>query len=156
MPYLDFPKDMKIKVFDSGEEVDCGNAVFASAIELKHLRFTVYKQGTPLGGSETLQVHIYSDSLKTNKLYSSDVVTVGDINNPDIGTTTNWLGRVRFDFTPEVPINPNITYYVSLEIDNYTRNADTFFMGIALDTPISVNVIDEQDPPVSFEPYGVS
>ena len=101
-----------------------------------------------------MQLNIYSDVDLTRLLYSSNVVDLSSLTNPDIGSTPNWLGYVRFDFS-QPNVNQHTTYYLALKLTNYTRNADTFFIASMLDAPVEVNNSNSTLPSY-FEIYGRS
>lgn len=155
MSFTDFSDVMYFKVFDTGEEIPVGDVILSNPTEVKHIRTYFYKQGT-LGGNEQLQLKVYSDSDRSKTLYTSEVLTVSDIDDPAIAASTNWLGKIRFDFSPEVSFNENITYYISIESTSYTRDADNFYLGCGLDTPVATNSIDSANPPILLEIYGVN
>lgn len=156
MSFTDFADLQKIKVFDTDEETPVGNSViFPSNTELKYVRTKFYKHGTGLAGTEKLTLKIYLDVDRTDLLYTSKELAVADITNPDIATTDYWLGRVAFEFDPPVGISAQETYYFSMAISGYTRNADDFYIGVGCDGPNAVNVVDAQDTPVLLECFGV-
>lgn len=102
--------------------------------ELKHIQTILFIRGT-LGGSERLRLNLYGTSeIGSTPIKTSDWLNLSDIG----GYTNNWIGHVFFDFDG-TPINPDLTYYVGVESDNYTRNVDTFYLALRLDWNVAVN-----------------
>lgn len=133
MGYKDFPETLMLKVAETGEEVECGGFHVGYHQELKYLLAAVYIQGAA-SGSEEFRANIYADSAYSKQLYQSDWSALSDISN--LGA--NWIGRLRFTFDRK-HLNKNLIYYVAVESQNYTRNLDTFYVGLVLDWPLPVN-----------------
>jgi len=125
MAFLQFPKVLLTKIFDTAEEVNLGSFKATDSQELEHIRVIIFRNGTA-GGSETFTLKVYSSSDLTSAVATSDVVTYS--------TVTNNLSWVRFDFNRE-NINKEITYFATLTPASYTRNADTFYFGVPFDFP---------------------
>jgi hypothetical protein len=127
------PATAWIKTWDTGESVKCGATVVQDHTNILYLRILLYKHGTA-GGSEQVRAKIYSDANYTKLMYTSAWASVADV--PNMGT--NWWGWFRLTFAREA-LNKNATYYVALETQNYTRNADTFYLSNSLDWPVAQN-----------------
>lgn len=129
-----FPDNFHIKTFDNGEEVKMGGLTTDDNGLLGSINTRVYVLAhASLGGSETLTMKLYPNSQ-----YDSDTVlatsTAFDLSDISYGANPNWYGTIRLDFT-NFHINKNSTYYASLTVANYTRTADTFYIGVAYDWP---------------------
>lgn len=68
--------------------------------------------------------------------------------------TTNFKGRVRFDF-PNVPINTNTTYTITIATTNYTRNGNTFYFTVDKDFPFTTNSNGSAETADSPDDYAV-
>lgn len=156
MSFTDFAKTQPIKVLDTDEETPVGNAItFATSTQLKHCRILLYKHGPSFAGSERLTLKLYSDENRIKVAYESAELLMSMIVNPAIGSTDFWIGKVRFDFDPEVPVLAGDVYYASIAISGYTRSGDDYYIGLGFDTPKPVNTVNVQDPPALLEFYGV-
>jgi len=135
MSFLNFANELYVKTFDSTEAPRMGSFSLATSGELQYIRTVLFINGvSSLGGSEQVRIKLYGDSDHANLLYTSAWSSISDIT--DIGST-NWIGYFRLDFSKE-NLNANITYYVSIETQNYTRNADTFYLGVPYDFPFPI------------------
>lgn len=156
MAFKDFSDIKYIKTVDTSETINMGSFSTDANLELGHIRALIYIQGT-LGGSEQIRLSIYPTEDSTNATYTSSWSNVGDVLDENgEAVTGNWLGLIRCDFDRE-NINNNLTYYLKAELQNYTRNSQTFYIGFAYDYPniIYDNSEDElQDHPLAFEIYG--
>lgn len=122
---------------------------------LSDIRLILYKHGDDTG-NETFTAKIKQD-LQDNTaqisvqsvIATSDTIAINDIE----GVTEYWLGFVRFEFEENVHINASTEYTVEIETANYTRNADTFFLGWALDWPEELNTHSQDLPPGYIELY---
>lgn len=135
MAFLDFADTQYTKTVDTGEEVEVGAFQLAKNLELSAIRPTIYITGTSSITTEKFRMNIYSDVGYTSLLYQSSYANISDI----VGLTTKerWMGWVRLDFNRE-SINKNIKYYPTLEVANYTRNGDTFYVGFNYDFPFPI------------------
>lgn len=133
MAWLQFPRDLFVRVLETNESASMGGYQMGSSTEIDQILVWLNVEGTP-GGSETMQVEVYG-SLNTDvPLYTSDVVTMSDIDfdfDPDLG---DWIGVVPFNFNRET-LASGQTYYLSVKMDNYTRNGDTYYVGYVFDNP---------------------
>lgn len=108
--------------------VDLGAFQTTAVVSLEHIMLNLYIKGT-VGGNETLRINLYGNTRFSTPVVSSDWVTLSEIT--DLGTG-NWLGFVRFDFDGYT-INPNNTYRIKIESADYTRDAETYYIGALLD-----------------------
>lgn len=156
MAFTDFSEDQYVRTFNSTGDIRLGAFSSASNLELKHIRLSAYLNGVSnLGGSERIRIKIYGESSYASPLYTSDWSSISSITN--LGST-NWIGWIRIDFNNE-PINKNLTYYAAAEIGNYTRNGDTFYVGLNYDFPFSIYDNSQDffyDHPVSMSIFGLT
>ena len=132
MGYTDFYQDKYMLILDGNTTRYIGYFNTDDNLELAHIMLDVYFKGT-LGGSEQGRLKIYSDAELTTVVYTGEWFDFSDI-----GVDSNYLARIRADFNRE-NINKNINYYVGFETANYTKNGDTFYIGLCRDYPIYVN-----------------
>ncbi len=135
MSYQKFPATQYFKVFDTAEEVKMGSFTLASHLELKYIRVLFGMFGVASrAGSERIRTKIYSDTEHSKILYTSDWSSVTLANVSTLADSHSWTGWIRSEFS-RYNLNKNITYYLSCQIDNYTRNADTYYCGLSHDFP---------------------
>ena len=128
MAFLDFPKQLLVKTIDTSEVLNLGGFQVAESEERQYARVLIYRNGTA-GGSETLQVKTHVNTDFSQSYADSNVVSLSSVS-----TNLTWI---RFDFNRE-NWNKNLTYYLSLTVNNYTRNADVFYLGVPFDFPYPV------------------
>lgn len=138
MAYSNFFEGKVVNVFDSNETNELGQFQPGANGELGHIRCELFVHGT-LSGSERVRCKISLTSDDTAPYATSDWVTCSTFDDSD--GSNDWLGWVRFDFNRE-NINNNETYYIWLESDSYTRNADTFYIGTVFDSPYATYTDD--------------
>lgn len=137
MAFKDFSEEQYIKTINTGETPRLGTFKVLTSGELVYMRVKLYINGL-FGGSEQVRLKINSDTAYSSALYTSDWSEISEVvDENDAAITGNWLGWIRIDFNNE-NINKNLTYYVSAEFANYTRNAGTFYLGLAYDFPYSI------------------
>lgn len=131
MAVKEFPSELYVKSLDTSEESEMGKFNITNTTEIRALNVSVYINGT-LSGTEQMRVNIYNtnDTL----LMSSAWMDLSNITN----ISEYWLGRFQFDFTRKY-LEANSDYVFKMEVQNYTRNADTFYLGYVLDWPITTN-----------------
>ena len=135
-----FARDQYIRVMETNEEASMGAYAISESIELDQILVWINVEGTP-GGSETLQVHVYGSAEAETPLASSDVVTLASVvfneGEPDEYTgAADSIGYIPFTYNREI-LGVD-TYHLRLEATNYTRNADTFYIGYVFDNPEKV------------------
>lgn len=127
---ITLPDEAYARILKStGEETPVGGYIHSESTELKWAVIWLIKEGTsPL--TEKLRLKVYAKEDFTHLLFSSDWASVSDISG--FNDNDHWHGRLRFDFNRDHIIFGE-TYYVAVETQNYTRNADTFYLGLLLD-----------------------
>jgi hypothetical protein len=127
MAYLPFPNELDIKTLDTSEAYCfCSFSTADYFMEIAEARIHIYKHGA-LAGNEQIRVKIYRDSGLTDLLDTSAWVSLSE--RAAKGTyDINWLA---------IPFNLKVlasgtTYHAVIETQNYTRNADTFYIGLVL------------------------
>ena len=151
MSFLQFPDKKYVKTIDTSEIVRLGSINIVDNIELQYIRPSIFIYGA-LGGIEQIRVNLYGDENHLNKIFSSSWRNLSEISM----STNYWLGWIRCDFARQ-NINKNITYYLSVELNNYTRNGETFWIGLNRDypTPTYDNSEDLWDGhPLAFQIFG--
>jgi len=134
MSFKNFSDVLYVKVQDSSSINGLGKITSSTNFNLDTIRTAFYCQDvSSLGGSETLQLNIYSDADLTKLYSSSNVLNVADF----VSGVTNWLGFIGFTFSeqPNIGANP---LYAGMTATNYTRN-DPFYMSVLMDWPLYVN-----------------
>lgn len=127
MAFLQFPDTHLIKTIDTAETIEIGKFKMVDHQEFRYVRVLLYQNGTP-GGTENMQMRLHTGDDLTAVYATSNTV--------QLSAVTDNLSLVRFDF--ERPnINKNLTYTVSMVVNNYTRNADTYYLGVSYDFPNS-------------------
>lgn len=129
MSTSDFPSIAMVKVADTSEKVYLGTRTSGSDYELEAIRVLILIAGTR-SGSEQLRINIYGDDNLSSVLYQSEWADLADAGD-------NWRGWVGCQFAGE-NISANNVYYLEAELNNYTRNALTFYVGYLYDFPYSV------------------
>lgn len=144
------PSTAYIKTWDSDEVVKCGAIDVQDNTNLLYLRVLLYKHGTH-GGTEQVRAKVYSDADYSKLMYTSEWADLADI---DGLTSSPWWGWFRFTFARQA-LNKESTYYVALETQNYTRNADTYYLSHSLDWPVAQNTqADPSAPGAMMQIYG--
>lgn len=153
MAFADFAETQYVKTVDTGETPRLGAFSTAENGELKYMRVKLYIKGT-LSGSEQIRLKIYGDSSFSSLLYTSSWSSISNVTDENgAAVTGDWIGVIRTDFNNE-NINQNMTYYLEAEFANYTRNSDSFYIGLLYDFPFPV--FDNNEPlfynhPLAFE-----
>lgn len=128
MAFQPFPEEQYVRTIDSNSEIDGGYFTVDTAIELQHIMMRVFIRGV-LAGTEEIRLNIYANNTLANPIWSSSWFDLSE----KIGSyTTNWIGNIVLDFGG-APLNPNVTYYIGVETQNYTRNGDSFYISAVLD-----------------------
>lgn len=137
MAFKDFADVQYIKTVDTGESPRLGSLTAASNGELAHIRVKLYINGT-LNGSEQIRLKVYSDSAFQSLLYTSKWSNINQVIDENGNAVTgDWIGWIRIDFNRE-NVNNKFPYYIEAEFANYTRNFDTFYLGLAHDFPFPI------------------
>jgi len=133
MSLYNFSNVQYVKSIDTGELIRCGSFKVSQNAELAYVRPLIYVQGI-LGGNERLRARFYSDeNHSASKLLFTSKWT------PKLSTAFSewWLGFIAIEFGGE-NLNPNIPYYVEIELDGYTRNGEVFYIGVCRDFPYPI------------------
>lgn len=125
MSYTQFYNNVVVDPIESTERLDLGQFTLSTGTELAHVRVAVYKHGT-MGGSERGRLVV------TDVASGVDVATGHWMNINEIEAEgTYWIGWVRFDF--DRFSMPATDYRIGMELENYTRNGDTYYFSVILD-----------------------
>jgi hypothetical protein len=131
-----FPGTQYFRILDnafSSGEVKGGYFNLSAATDIENMMLTIFIRGS-LGGSEQIRARIYGNSESIVPICNSSWASLSGIGS----YSGNWIGNVYVDFANQ-PLNPNIDYYVGIQAQNYTRNLDTFYIGVNLDWVDPVN-----------------
>jgi hypothetical protein len=131
----------------TNEEVKMGSFKTADNGEVRHIAVLFLMRGSYT--TEKVRTKIYSDSsyASGSLLYTSSWV---DIIN---AATSNYFFWLRTDFALQ-NISKQLTYYLSCEINNYTRNGYTKFVSLVYDCPVGIYGTDTsrfQNNPLAFK-----
>lgn len=135
MGVKNFSEVLQVKTMNTAETLHIGGLSPTSSHEIGHARIWLFKHGTS-GGNERIRVKITSDAAGQRVLDISSWSTLSDISGFDDG---DWLGWVKVDFN-RITRRPNVVYHFHLEIDNYTRNGETYYLSVVRDYPASIYV----------------
>jgi hypothetical protein len=135
MSAANFPSDQYFIILSQTPQI-VGKISFTdyTNFDLSNIQVWLQKVGAH-AVNERFRISVYADRAATRLLYSSDWVSVTDI---DSITSSNWYGYVTFDFDYQ-PINTYATYYIGIETENYTKDGDVHYWGIAIDWPFEIN-----------------
>ena len=133
MSHEQLPEELFALPVNTGSVLYCG-PFSVDVRELLYAEVELVKFGTR-GGSEQARLNVYSRSDMAVLLYSSSWRSLSDLTGID--DASSWIGRVRFDFNRQ-NLNPLNTLHVGLELDNYTRNGNVFFVAARMDYPDKV------------------
>lgn len=114
-----------IKTIDTSEKIKLGTFQINESFQLGYCQLSIYIHGA-LTGVEQMRLNVYSDSGYTALRFSSDKINLNEIS---YDTTKGWRGEVLFTFARQ-NLNKNFYHYFEIECFNYTRNADTFYLGV--------------------------
>lgn len=156
MAFLQFHEYQVVKTIDTGETVECGQLTPSKNGEIKYIRLMLFKHGTLTPSNLSMTCRLHTSSDLTAVYAASDAVTLATVeNSSNLNTSGDWLSWVRFDFGRQ-NLNKNLSYYVSVTTSNYTRNGDTFYLGITFGYPFptydpSSNIANFLDAPLSMQ-----
>jgi hypothetical protein len=137
MAFKDFSEKMYFKVFDTSETINIGSFDTTQNGELGHLRALVYVKGT-LVGSEQIRFTVYPAESSTSAMYTSDWMDIsGIVDENGNSVTGNWVGLLKIDFNRE-HIDSDIEYFLKAELNNYTRDNNTYYIALGFDFPLYV------------------
>lgn len=135
MSVKDFAKVQFIKSIDTGEEIKKGGFRINQDGEWGVMGHIIYIHGD-LAGNEKIRTKLYSDPDHLNHLYTSEWTNVSEAQK--LFGSDGWFGYIRNEFVNGENINGTLWYYAGVELTNYTRNAETFYIGLARDFPFPI------------------
>lgn len=136
MGFLQFPNKLRVKPIGTDEVMPCAGFQFPSHGELGYVRAQLYIRGT-LAGTEKLRMKVFSDAAYAKLMYVGEWADLSKVEGREPGK--DWIGWITFAFGRE-HLNKNTTYYMAVEAAGYERLGDSFYLGLVLDWPISVNL----------------
>lgn len=136
MSFQQFAGTQTCKSCDTSEIIQMGGCKPRVNLELVYIRASIliYKQAN-LAGSEQFRTKVYSDSGYTSLLYTSSWMSINSTSISGLASTHSWIGIMRSDFSSRPQMSAQLYYYIGLEFQNYTRNANTFWIGTCRDFP---------------------
>lgn len=151
MGFLDFPNKLLFKTIDTTEIVKLGKFRTSVDTRVRYMRLYFFLKGTSIT-TERFKIKVVNEYGDTNFIYQSNYSYLTDIPN----VSTNWLGWLRFTFSDEF-FDSDIDYFLELHSDSYTRNGDTEYIGVSLDSPRTINdtVNVPRNLPAGVEFYGI-
>ena len=109
------------RVADTGEIVPAFGFSTGTNQQLSQILFTAYIHGS-LSGNETVVAKIYTDLALTKLVATSGNFLLSQIEN--IGA--NWYGQIGVSFPTKPWIGLGNTFYVSIQVNNYTYSGSTY------------------------------
>lgn len=126
MAFTPFPQTLDVKTLDTSEAYQICSFTTPYYQEITHAKLMIYVHGSE-AGTEQIRVKIYSDSGMTQLIDTSAWANLAD--REAIGT--NDINSIRLDFNRKI-LAADTAYYAALESQSYTRNSDTFYIGVVL------------------------
>jgi hypothetical protein len=121
------PKTLAFSVWNNSSEIPMGRFKPQVNSYLKNIWSRVYINGN-IVGSERIRINIKSDN--ETLIFQSAWSNISDIED----LSEYWLGFIRLDFNG-YNISKEVWYNAYMEIENYTRIGDTFYIGVSFDFP---------------------
>ena len=121
----DFSNKQCIKTIDTSEKIKLGTFVLNESAQIGYAQLSIFIQGS-ISGPEQMRLNVYSDSGYTALRFYSDKINLNQIT---YDTSKGWRGEVLFTFGRQ-NLNKNFSHYFELECFNYTRNGNTFYLGV--------------------------
>lgn len=109
-------------------------------IDLDFIQMWLVIFGSPMTGTETIKLKLFTDSALTELIATSGAITASTL---DQGVAESY-SVVRFDFNGE-RLNTNDTYFLTVETTGLTKDANNAFIGWQLDWPFEINANSETD-----------
>ncbi len=124
-----------VRTISTSEILRLGSAKVVTSGGLGYIRvgLFIFNQSAK-GGSEKIRTNIYSDSTYTSLVCSSSWTNLDIVTIPLLASSHSWIGVVRTDFAKQ-QINSQLTYYIAVELQNYTYTLGTFWVGGFKDYP---------------------
>lgn len=144
MSVLQFPDIGYFKLADNtvSNFIECGYFNLSEGIELQYMLLSVFQRGvivTPY----TVRMNVYGTDALESPIFSSswETLSMSTLTLDEAGThySNNFYGNIYLTFAGN-PLNPNIDYYMALELSGYTRVADTYYFAAQLDWSSPVNI----------------
>lgn len=137
MSIQQIPRTKYIHEFDDGEEIAAAKFTSPQTGELEYIQALIYIHGGPLAGSERMRIKIFSkpDYSASSLLYTSEWANFDDIPFKDkirIQQGDGFYGYFKVDFNQE-NIKASRAYWMSYEIDGYTRDGSNYFISYVID-----------------------
>lgn len=104
-------------------------------IELKFVRVLQFIKGTSGAGKFRLRLHAGTEGA--TPMAVTDYIPISDWR---VGNNT--LAWVKYEFAG-VPLRDGNKYYLTIDHVGYTRDADDYYFGIALDWPFTTNTVGD-------------
>jgi hypothetical protein len=122
--------------------------------QIERMGVMIFKRG--LQPTVTLQLKAYRDAVLIG---SSDLWTVSEIESlHNTNGTGNFVGWIRFRFTPRLNLSAVDHTRIVLELGNYAYTESTTWIGAVLDWPITMGYNATpgtvSSAPVALELYG--
>lgn len=130
----DFAATQFIKSFDTNEQIKKGGFKINQDGEWGYMGHVIYIHGG-LAGTEKIRTKLYSDDTHSNLLYTSDWTDISETQK--LSGSDGWFGYIRNKFNDE-NLNGALWYYAGVELTDYTRNAETFYIGLTRDFPFPI------------------
>lgn len=138
MAFTQFPREQYFRVLETDTITRMGNFQVPDGTELQHMMLTLFIRGV-IASPVNMRVNIYGSDSNETAEFSSEWITLSTTTlSSSPAYTQNWFGNVYADFSGN-PLNPNVVYYMTCETSGYTRNGDTFYIGLNLDWYSPVN-----------------
>jgi hypothetical protein len=150
MAFKNFSEELYIKVQNTNETIDLGKIESSSEFSLTAIRLQFFMHNvSAASGNETIQLKLFTNPGLTKVYASSDILTVSDF----VTGSTDWIGNIGFQFLTKPNINSFQNAYAGIVATNYTRNANSFYMGYVYDWPFPRRG-ETEDFPISIEVFG--
>lgn len=95
--------------------------------QLSQVIVVLYKHGAH-AATARIRASLYADVDCTKKIATGDWFNINDIT----GISTYWLGRIGLTFPTQPWLKSGSTYYIGIESENYTRDAETHYLAFRL------------------------
>ena len=150
MSFSDFRDTSYFKTIDTAEKIELGSFNPSVHRQVEYMRICIFIHNISIT-TQSLRINVLSAYNDPVPMFSSAWSDLGDISN----LSSYWIGWVRFDFSQQF-MSSDLTYYLELETNNYTRTADTNYLAARLDDPLSINILSGDDAiAVGVEVYGI-
>jgi hypothetical protein len=130
------PKQLAVNVWNNNSAIYMGRFKTNRNGYMAHIWTRIYING--IINIEQIRINIYSHQDKRAVYAQSNWANL--INIEDL--SQYWLGFVRLDFNSE-NIQKDELYFFDIEINNYTRNGNNFYIGVTYDFPFPTHDLTE-------------